>query len=1006
MSFGSCQSLLMGATIVAQNPSHALLVDDQPCYRFSSETLEKDFYSSYIKVLREARHSGVPCCIGEFADDFVPLIYSFSGVLPYVDATSELPSEFVVQLAECLTHITRKMGDFDSQSLFENSQLTTIVTGRTRDNGESYVYDLTFYYPLAVESRGRIENKVYPMVAEYLNSKSIKFNANFDGFKTNFYTNAIPMFGSTGDNEVAEDYIGYVAVSAQPKFELANNPQHIFPVCETALYKREIITKDDVNYWNEADLDDDIDRVKWLHVILSVRGNYQASSQKPRQDAVGSDFMTFSFNDISKDLNDKKGQYHRREVDLQIDVLERFVLGWHPFRIDQESEWKLIGEAFFNFFGGDAKGILHWETVTDQIILRRRDVLRKLGLNDDGKLLNPIRGATPEEEAELLNRTYNDEAFKVTGYLDFTERDRKQKTRKTAVPLYILEEGKSIYRKYYYSFKPGRRTYITLAQVYREDSFVEAQEWQNNWIKEAVIEARSGMDTAIAISLHRFLLLEWFCHMMQGKGMVFYRHTSHHIEVDKGQFGLKKIIVTTFRDFYTKMLFDLQTQSTRLTSGDKVQILEMIAKTEMVIAKLDSQSFKDRLVKEVAIFLNKEHSESYMDEDRELTCVNNGVIVAGIKNIVFRNGRLEDYVTKRFGTYYLDNLSETDPCVVRLMTWSKETFVANAPMIRWWWKYLASTFRGGNDDKIFPFLLGRRGNEGKSAWTNFLEMLMGQYVSNVEITYFTSAPKDSNSATPITAMIYSCHLVITEEAEDTKPIRSGPFKKKTGKDKVSKRQLFGEAAVVDLQSKFLGVGNIAPTFSRYGKAEEERFHIIPIVSQRTKEADGLSETEQYQKKMFRRDNFFDQNMQYYVSAGIWILIRYYSYYLEETLMPYPEKMVKATKQYWMDHDKFKRFTSFAVEVYDSSKEGEEGAVKKTDYVDIKTIYDLFKEWHEDEYPRDKIPNIDAVRIELREKWGKIVNDKFYGIRLLKKAKAKAKGGAIGGREREQTVDSF
>lgn len=1003
MSFDPNNSLLLSASLATKGATHALMKYDQASYTFGSKTTESDFYLSYMKMMPDFVNGTLSVSIGEFADEYAPVIYSFQGILPVTEETQEIPSDFLISLTELLQQLTRKMGKLSGQSLFENSQLTCILLGRTREEEQYYVYDLMFYFPGAVESREKIEQQLYSKVEEYLGSKRFNYKVNFEGFESDLYTKPIPMYAATVDDELPYDYLSFITMGSTTRINMKDAPHRVFPISDSALFKRELITSDEVNDRNSIEMDERSEQVTWLPIILSVRGNYQASSLRPPEQIVKSDFIEFN-SGLFKVKSD--ASFVMSEPDLAIKEIRRFVAGWHPFRIDHETEWKLIGEAMFNFYKGDIKGLMTWESIVDDIIVRRRQILRKFNLNDDGSLLNPPPGLTPESEKRLLNSIYDDEAFKLTDYLDITERDREFKTKKTAVPLYILDEGRGIYRKFYFSFKVDRITYITLADNYKEDCPADFGVWHSDWVKEAIMCGTSGLDTDIAVSLYRFLFLEWFCYTMNGKDPIYTRHEGNRNREDEGKFTLKKIIVTKFLDFYNKLLYDLRKEKGASGMKDGGEVNMLIAKAESVIAKIKSQSFKERLIREAAIFFNKQGVTTFFDDNRELTCVNNGVIVAGAKGIVFRKGRLEDYVTKRFGTFYIDNLSERDPCVVRLMTWSKETFLANEPMISWWWKYLASTFRGGNDDKIFPFFFGRKGNEGKSAWTNFLEMMMGCYCSNVEISYFTNTPKDSNTATPITAMIYNAHLVLTEEAEDKAPIRSGAFKKKTGKDRLNKRALFGKAEVVDFQAKFLGVGNVLPTFSKIGTAEEERFWVIPVTSQRSKEAENYTEEEQYSKKMFKRDNFFDQNLQYYLTAGIWILVRYYSRYVAEGLTPYPEKMVKATKAYWLDHDKFRRFTKFAVELLgEEENDARPVPVKKEDFVDMKTIYDLFKEWHDDQYPKDKILNIDEVRRELRDKWGKIVLDKFYGVRLIKNVKPTTS--AIGGKkQRDHGAEGF
>jgi hypothetical protein len=216
-----------------------------------------------------------------------------------------------------------------------------------------------------------------------------------------------------------------------------------------------------------------------------------------------------------------------------------------------------------------------------------------------------------------------------------------------------------------------------------------------------------------------------------------------------------------------------------------------------------------------------------------------------------------------------------------------------------------------------------------------------------------------------------------EEAEDIKPIRTGPFKKKTGKDRLWKRGLFQEGSPMILQTTFIGVGNEPLAFSGGGGPVEERFAIVPIRSQRDATA-PTDEAEQYRKKKFLRDNFFDQEIEYYGAVGLWVLVEYYGRYLEEKLKPYPADMKKHTERYWNERDKYCRFTKEIIEV----------TKRNEDLLEMDVLYEVFKEWHERSYPKTAIPNIDKVRCELRNRWGKMKNGRFMGVKIKRPERKK------------------
>lgn len=941
--------------------THTTLTGDPYSCSFDDKLTESIFYSSYIKQvsLNRKNEEDDALHIGEYVREYAPILFEFTDLYSVTDNNLQLQENVLIDISKILQGSIRRTGQSANTHIFEPVQLTGIILSRVREGEDSLHVDIIFQFPDAIEEISVIEGRFYDNALKELDKKDFASTMNFKGLRRGVYRNAIPMYGSSRNTNYAPYfYTGMVTASSNPSL-IPDPPTNVFQLENCALYASGIITD---NMISETENDDP---EYWLPVLLSVRGHSKKTSKTTKLKTapeIKFNVRNFDMAGGAAITSDTKEIEHKS--------LLTFVKLWNPWRLDQSSEWLLIGEAFFNIYKGEEEGITAWMETTKMMVEARKKTLAGLGLDEEGRFLKRFKGK-PEEKAAILNKLYNDSVFDVPKLVDITERDKPQKRKKTAVPFYLKQHGDSLYKKYYYSFCFERNTLISIGDNAREDSPVEYGMIHNTWLRSALETSTSELDTHIAIALFRFLWLDWMCETIGDRKVEFYYMGNNKLNIDKGKARLKRVIVEDFAALFYKMKQDISNERDLTDKETKAKAELLLQNIDRIIKKLLTSGYKDRLILEASIFFNKAGCSSFFNENCELTCVNTGVLVASTTGILFRKGRLEDFITKRTTAFYLDNITMDDPGVKRIMKWSQETFLRQKDMIDWWWRFHASLLRGGNDDKIFPFIHGEKGNEGKSAWTRLFETVFGDYCSHVETNYFTETPKNADSATPTTASLRGVRAVWVEEADDVKSIKAGAFKKKTGKDKVRARNLYQEGGTMFMQMTFIGVGNDVPCFNSAGLPVKERLVVVTILAQRCDDAPD-DEEEQYRQMKFPRDNFFDQEIDYYGAVTLWLLVQYYGKYIKEKLRPYPKQIVEYTERYWEEKDKYKRFLD---EMIDSTEEN------ANDMVDVDDVYEAFKEWHDNNYPKMYIPNNDTLRKELRNRDKKIQTGRYIGMSL-------------------------
>jgi hypothetical protein len=112
-------------------------------------------------------------------------------------------------------------------------------------------------------------------------------------------------------------------------------------------------------------------------------------------------------------------------------------------------------------------------------------------------------------------------------------------------------------------------------------------------------------------------------------------------------------------------------------------------------------------------------------------------------------------------------------------------------------------------------------------------------------------------------------------------------------------------------------------------------------------------------------------------AFLWILVQYFSHYALDGLTN-PSAIVERTEDYWKDNDLYAQFIADNVrEVLNGDGEPDKGA-----RVTLTQIHNEFKTWFRDSFPGVRVPDRPEVRAQLITRWGKLVGNYWYGIRLL------------------------
>ena len=111
-----------------------------------------------------------------------------------------------------------------------------------------------------------------------------------------------------------------------------------------------------------------------------------------------------------------------------------------------------------------------------------------------------------------------------------------------------------------------------------------------------------------------------------------------------------------------------------------------------------------------------------------------------------------------------------------------------------------------------------------------------------------------------------------------------------------------------------------------------------------------TEAEQFEKRLFKRDPFFNRQIPDLAQAFIWLLVQKFPEYVEHGL-EVPKIVDKVTEEYWQDTDVYRNFARDCITI----ARNEEGEVDHKATLSKTEIVPRFKKWYALYYQRNTQP---------------------------------------------------
>lgn len=397
------------------------------------------------------------------------------------------------------------------------------------------------------------------------------------------------------------------------------------------------------------------------------------------------------------------------------------------------------------------------------------------------------------------------------------------------------------------------------------------------------------------------------------------------------------------------------------------EVQERVKPLNAMLVKLNSNSYKNGIMKECLEFFYQEDFIEKLDSDPMLLGFDNGVL--DLRTLEFRCGKPDDFVSMSCG-YNFKEFHDQDPEVLEVQDFLLKVF-PDEKLRRFFIEYAARLLAGGNTAKTFVSMSGS-GDNSKSMTIELIEKALGRYSIKFPTTLITGKRTQSSQACPELARSHGVRFGVVQEPDTSDMINAGILKELTGNDSIYTRGLFSEGREIKPMFKMTLICNKLPRIASEEQAIWNRLLVLPFESRFPKNNSEVPKTfkEQLEKKIFYRDPFLSEKLDKMKEAFMWLMFKTYKECVTNGWSPLPDKVKQATDKYRENNDVYLQFIN-------ECTKAEAGVT-----VSLKDLYDTMKSWFSATFSGMKAPTKNELRDELAKRWGPMLAGfQWKGFRL-------------------------
>lgn len=437
-------------------------------------------------------------------------------------------------------------------------------------------------------------------------------------------------------------------------------------------------------------------------------------------------------------------------------------------------------------------------------------------------------------------------------------------------------------------------------------------------------------------------------------------------ELDKCH-RLRTLISDELPPLFERILDECMTEYRRaIGDEDKEKWAKLSRAASDMIKKLKDVPYKNHLITECCERFYDPDFFQKLDEDRTLIGCPNGVYE--LETGLFRPGKPEDFITLSTKAKYNEHYNWDHPRVKAVVYYMK-TVYPDVNLRHYVQKAFGTILEGGNMNKDFYNMVGE-GDNSKSMIAKLLKLALGKYISKIPVSMIMGKRGNADNATPHLADKKGVRALFVEEPPKGQSNVS-VVKELSGNDDILSRALFKMPIIFSPQWKLFVFTNHMLEAPADEKAYWNRQKVVDHESTFSFDAPA-SEAEQFAKKVFPRDPFFDRKLLDMAEPFFWCLIQWYGHFKKEGLIP-PDRVLHATNQAKLRNDIYLQYIKAALE---------QGT--QHDTIDVMALYTDFRDWHQKGFGGRAFPNLQEFEDEMSKQGHlgtKTVDHMWRGIKL-------------------------
>jgi len=226
--------------------------------------------------------------------------------------------------------------------------------------------------------------------------------------------------------------------------------------------------------------------------------------------------------------------------------------------------------------------------------------------------------------------------------------------------------------------------------------------------------------------------------------------------------------------------------------NEEHQLLKARANLFIGIAtRLGNTHDKDNFLRECKEQFFDKDFEKKLDQNRYLLCFSNGVI--DFKEKRFRKGYPEDYISKCTQIDYVPIFRDREKdreIIAEIQDYFSKLFPI-PELCAYMWNHLASVIIGDTAKTQCLHYYTGVGQNGKSMLIKLIQMMLGDYATELDVSFFVNDRPSRGKATPELLCLLGTRFAVTAEPSEGEKLNEGPMKALTsGTDRIKYRGLF------------------------------------------------------------------------------------------------------------------------------------------------------------------------------------------------------------------------